>query len=284
MLRYYKPIKCKRGFTYSVDNVRLKFSVNRSSYNLICDYFSRPSRIDVTHYESLRDFHYRDLYTIKYVDGESFTIGLSLNGHSSEQMSTCFVDFNPNKVCCNTSFWDDLQFLRYAVNVFTLLRVDVSIDLPFDRSRVFLRKDNRVYGLKQYSNSNKTEYLGVRNNVGRVKLYNKQSESKLDFPLTRVEVTIDSLDSWIKSVPTLFVLDDRQQTISTLNDTDFVLLTLLNDKFVTDSSDAVSLFNMLGRKKREKLAPLVLCKESSVEFDYLIVRDLLDMVKTDFMR
>lgn len=281
---YYKPLKCKRGFVYSVDNVRLKFSVNRSTYDLLCSYFCNPLRYDVKHFESTRDFHYHDLFTVRLSPEVSFSLGLSLNGFNNEQMSICFVDFNPNKVCSFLQFWDDLQFLKSLIPLFSIVRVDIAVDIPIPRDRVFLRKDNRLYSLKQYSNSNKTEYLGIRNTVGRVKLYNKQIESSLNYPLTRVEVTIDSLDSWIKSVPSLYILEDKQQTISSLNDTDFVLLTLLNDKFVSDSSEAIMLFNMLGRKKREKLAPLILCKDSSVDFDYYLVRDLLDIVKIDFMR
>ena len=58
------------------------------------------------------------------------------------------------------------------------VRFDLAIDLPVARDKVYLIKDKRVYEEYSYSAINKTQHLGVRNNYGRVKVYNKALEQQ----------------------------------------------------------------------------------------------------------
>ena len=59
------------------------------------------------------------------------------------------------------------------------------------RENCFLVKDRRMY-IERRHGAEFTQYLGAKSSrVGRVKLYNKQAESNLDYPLTRLELTLD---------------------------------------------------------------------------------------------
>lgn len=63
---------------------------------------------------------------------------------------------------------------------------------------------------------NFTHYLGRRSSVGRVKLYNKQRESKLNYPLTRVELTCAPDSDMDKYMPTVKYFDDLQMVFNDL--------------------------------------------------------------------
>lgn len=114
------------------------------------------------------------------------------------------------------------------------------------------------------SKADRTQYLGERNKPGRCKLYNKQMESGLTSPLTRLEITVEGLAGphqvaalW----PTVYRMADVQgdAEIAALNDTDrFIFATLL------DSPDRL---NELGRRKRARFAGLLEKCRYRVEFD-----------------
>ena len=101
------------------------------------------------------------------------------------------IDFNPNKVDCN-ELRELLVWLRMNAKSSKLVRYDLAVDFPYPRRDFMLvRTDQRKRGLEELSQDNFTEYLGRRNCPGRYKLYNKTMESKLEFPLTRSELTCD---------------------------------------------------------------------------------------------
>lgn len=114
-----------------------------------------------------------------------------------------------------------------------------------------------------------TEYLGTRNTNGFVKLYNKQIESKLDKPLTRLEITLDRLDyeNFVKQLPKVYYpkkisVFDLQE----LNDTEKVLCVLLSE-----NKNCMSYVNMLGRTMKEKIKKILYNEDSIVsvkEFEF----------------
>ena len=103
------------------------------------------------------------------------------------------LEFNPNKVSDNEVFKIIhkllIKYCRKSLN--HIARFDLAIDIPVDRSRCFLVKDRRLY-IERKHGVEYTQYLGSKSaSVGRVKLYNKTAEAKLDYPLTRLELTLD---------------------------------------------------------------------------------------------
>ncbi|MFQ9701876.1 MAG: hypothetical protein ACLR0U_04885 [Enterocloster clostridioformis] len=87
-----------------------------------------------------------------------------------------------------------LNELFPMVEAIKIKRWDLAVDVPYGRDCVQLIKDNRKYSQFYKSAQDFTEYLGCMSAPGRVKVYNKQIEAGLDYPLTRIEVTLDSLD------------------------------------------------------------------------------------------
>lgn len=164
-------------------------------------------------------------------------------------------------------------------------RLDVAVDLPSKRENVFLRKDSRKYRLDYKSAPDKSEYLGVRNTPGRVKVYNKSLESKLAQPLTRIEITTEpTIDDFRKHIPEVydFGIPVQQTLFQSLNKTDQVLLDLLLAAIVENRDHGMNLFNSLGRSKREKLKPFILPEVVHVKYDLDCVRQLFDNIRQQF--
>ena len=221
MLYYYNPL-IEDGIFYSCDSLRISFIF--PDVDTVEDFLTFLSHLPgSTHYQSLKDFDYRYLYVFG-IKGLSFSIGCCMNGIKKETVLQGFLDFNPNKILGNISYgngfmgtihspfdhtestYKDLRcqikevLLEVIENLWPCVedirikRWDLAVDVPYGRDCVQLIKDNRKYSQFYKSAQDFTEYLGSMSSPGRVKVYNKQLEAELDYPLTRIEVTLDSLD------------------------------------------------------------------------------------------
>ena len=221
MLYYYNPL-IEDGIFYSCDSLRISFVF--PDVNTVEDFLTFLSHLPgSTHYQSLKDFDYRYLYVFG-IKGLSFSIGCCMNGIKRETVLQGFLDFNPNKILGDISYgngfmgtvhspfvqeeiaYKDLRcqikevLLEVIENLWPCVedirikRWDLAVDVPYGRDCVQLIKDNRKYSQFYKSAQDFTEYLGSMSSPGRVKVYNKQLEAELDYPLTRIEVTLDSLD------------------------------------------------------------------------------------------
>lgn len=221
MLSYYNPYYDGRNW-YSVDNVRLDLEfLSLDSAQRFTDWIN--STFDCfTYYPSFKDFQYRHLFNFG-IKGLSFSLGVGHNSCRSSDNVKGFLDFNPNKLfggikvgdgfvrVRNSPFGDDVPYIsvrealcealelilkelsKVCMHI-TLKRWDLAVDVPVTRSEVCLSKDRRQY--KQFYNGkeNFTEYLGSSDAPGRVKVYNKMLEAELEYDLTRIELTMGSLD------------------------------------------------------------------------------------------
>ncbi|GFP78563.1 hypothetical protein bsdtw1_04800 [Clostridium fungisolvens] len=146
-----------------------------------------------------------------------------------------------------------------------IVRYDLAIDYPILRSSCHLLKDNRKYCDIRNSLEDRTEYLGTRSHHGRVKLYNKMIESNLDYPLTRLELTIDAdlncYDEIKRIFPTVYVIDDLQLCFDTekLTGTDKVLF--------FSCLDNMDYLSMLSRKKKEKIVKMMSTYFTTFQFN-----------------
>lgn len=198
---------------YSVDNVRLALSSNPN------DFQSLSLRIDmlfddVEFYSgSNRIGTYRFFWAWRF-DSFTLALGFGLNSASGCDLGKGFFEFNPNKV--PASYWlSVLDLLRFFSVSSRLVRWDLAIDYAVPRDSVRLIKDGRNY--ECVISSSFTEYLGQRSHDGRVKVYDKQAESSLDFPCTRVELTCSG--SWsasdvISHLPVVFSLSSSVSSLS----------------------------------------------------------------------
>ena len=152
-------------------------------------------------------------------------------------------------------------------------RFDLAIDLPVDRQRCFLIKDARMY-IERRHGREFTQYLGAKSScVGRVKLYNKQIESGLDYPLTRLELTLNPNEPYEEvRFPTVYI-------INTVASGDDVRVTE-TDRFILGALlQGYGSLNDLGRKTRAKMQKLMADYVEQVEIaaeDYAAIRDQLN--------
>lgn len=212
-IEYYKPLKTAYGIM-SCDNVRLTADMYKDTKNLLNN-FTSSVRPDITIYPPSRKLGtYTHLLTIEYDVDITATIGIGLNASGRrEDEYKCMFDFNPNKVAQFDQFWRDYRTFKAATCLHEVKRLDLALDIPYQRENVLICKDKRKYALEMYDYQNKTEYLGRRSNLGYVKVYNKQLESKLPTPLTRIEVTC-GLDpySYLAFFPEVYISGTFQET------------------------------------------------------------------------
>lgn len=257
MLHYHTPIRTKDNLTLSIDNVVLDLYISnpdaRDRLMELLEILELKFAVRVIHWDSFRPGTFREQFSIQMQDGTSFWFGVILNGKKPE-WGRCRLDFNPNKVAHHEVFQRLLNYL--LVNTRPMHRIvkrfDLAVDIPVDRFSCFLVKDARAYVERRHGKE-WTQYLGAKSStVGRVKLYNKQIESKLPRPLTRLEITLDPATPYDNApFPTVYYLDDLQMVWEEAKATDterFILNALLQ---------GFGSIKDLGRKTREKIDRLI---------------------------
>ncbi len=282
---FYSSLSCKSrtGETYSVDMVRLKFEFSKdSSGNCLVNYIKRNDGV-LFNVDSIRKyvlFKYQYHYTVKTLSGSVLVIEHWFHDDTAEGMRKGFIEFNPNKFISEDDYYvlngfltvlgDDILYgANYFTNVFELVRWDLAIDFPELRDNMYLVKDKRNY---QYINGRGgvTQYLGVRNSGGFVKLYDKTKESKLNETVTRLELTFDGYD--YPTLPQVYIKRQQQRLTLDLNDTQLVLVDLLNR---LDPHEKTVYFNRLGRVLRNKLKDAVF-DDHQYEYDFQAIYNLID--------
>lgn len=271
-MHYYNQ-QTFNNITYSIDRCRINFTVNPKYINEI-NSILMSLRTDITIFPITHtQCRYRNLIQFQYPNDSTMVMGFSFNGFKpSEDKYKGYLDFNPNKVSHNKQFWDDYKSIKSACynSDFEIVRIDLACDIPINREYVILQKDNRKYALDMRSNINKTEYLGQRSNIGFVKIYNKQLESKLNKPLTRVELTIEpTLSSFQEHLPKIYDISNNSQLdyqIEKLTDTQKYIIYSEWQLIINGLDPGLTNFNSLGRKTKEKIRQFILPDSSLVNF------------------
>lgn len=199
--------------------------------------------IEVKHWISFKEFTYRDMFNVLLTDCR-FVFAIGFNG-SSDNRYKGFLEFNPNK-CMNNSLFREILAELFSITFRRQVsRFDLAIDIPCPKYLVSLEKDGRNY---QYikGKQSESEYLGIRNKPGFVKLYDKTAESNLDYDLTRLEITTDGKDI---SFPCVKIKKLQQSLIfDELSSTERVLVQLLD---LVDNKDMY--LSQLNYRKRKKI-------------------------------
>ena len=281
-MKYYKEQTDKNGLVYSCDMLRITFDMRKDAVPMYNAYLENATRADITSYpQDFKPYRYRYMYTIDYgMEYGKMALGLSFNGSASDKLR-CYMEFNPNKCMGNPQCARDVEWLLRNCSVSEVARWDLAIDIRVERTLCELKKDHRKYGFEMRGQEDKTEYLGARNSAGRVKLYNKTIESKLDYDLTRLEVTADSLhlSDVMAYIPEVVVYKaQRELLFSDLSKTEALLVKLLREK------DTPCLYmRELDYRKRKKIEPYVIGSDTKLELDstciYAIISDLKQYCK-----
>lgn len=199
--------------------------------------------VDVKHWTSLKEFAYRDVFNVILTDC-SFAFAVGINGGTDDRYKG-FIEFNPNKCMHNKQFKEILDKLFAVTFSRQVSRYDLAIDIPLPKYLVTLDKDGRNYQYIKGKRS-ESEYLGIRNKTGFVKLYDKTAESDLTYDLTRLEITTDGKDV---NFPVVKIKRLQQNLlIGDLSSTERVLVQLLSQ---VDNKQMY--LNQLNYRKRKKI-------------------------------
>lgn len=277
MLKYWKSYCTKNGLTYSCDMIRFSLEFFEEGLKYVMRYISDISRLDVTSYPSnFGDFKYRNLFVIDY-GFSTMSVGLNFNGVRKSDSLKGFIEFNPNKCCCEQLF-QDVSYIIGNCFKWNLVRWDLAVDIPVKRELLYLPKDQRIYSLKKVSNTDKTEYLGSRNNVGFVKLYNKTIESNLDYDLTRLEVTMASnLNECLSYIPHVYIRGcGGVMVCDNLSKRDMVLIELLQKEENPDFY-----LKRLNFRYREKIEPYI-TGDDLIDIEPWYIEQLLNDIYREF--
>lgn len=209
--------------------------------------------------------------------GERYFVGVQANWMTPSQYNTYVrLEFNPAKLFACLEFFDLHRRLMSAAIHVDVKKFDLAIDIPVAREDCFLFKDQRMERMEKHSESNKTSYLGQRGQHGNVKLYNKQLESDLPYPLTRLEITMDYehiLELDFQSVfPKVLCFDTGQLVLDDCDysDTDRVLLLACLEH--------PEYLSMLNYRKRKKIECILAKYTHTLEPDLIKYRQILSQI------
>lgn len=181
----------QNSIIYSVDKIRLKTFLTYSVFTEIEFRFKTCWSKYIKKYwttPQMRQFFYN--YDIEIEEGKSFWFGFC---HNNERRSfyeeaeyNFTIEFNPNKLK------DDkiIQYLLSLSGKWFIKSFDLAMDLKININDLITDTSGRQRDVVfSYGYDNKTIVSGKGD--GRLKIYNKKIESKLNIPgeLTRVEVT-----------------------------------------------------------------------------------------------
>lgn len=272
LVKYSNEVRLKNGQIYSLDMVRLTLEFYEDEMQTFLDWLSQYNlygdEIDVKHWLSTSEFKYRDMFNVVTPD-YSFALGVGMNARREDRYKG-YIEFNPNK-CQGEAFsavWNRIvtHCLRSDV-----ARYDLAIDIPLPRYLCRLGQPGKMTYHHYRKNGVDTEYLGERNHVGFVKLYDKKAESKLDYDLTRLEITCETMNfKW----PEVNILPlQNELNFAELSDTEKVLIQLL--KVVGDQS---LYLKQLQYRKRKKIEPYLWA--DTVQLDETAYFEILKQVKS----
>ena len=255
MIYHYHPIT-ENSLIISIDNIVLDVWVSNPDIRemIEAEISCLPrNEAELVTWEGGKPGTFRQQWLFKLNDGTSFWLGHGLigNGIAVERYR---LEFNPNKVGDHPIFKVIHSLLvRYARKPLSrIARFDLAIDIPAERAKCFLVKDRRLY-IERRHGVEYTQYLGAKSStVGRVKLYNKAAEAKLDYPLTRLELTLDPATPYEDvNFPVVYYLNSASRVAERVKVTD-------TEKFILNAIlQGYGTLNDLGRKTRAKIETIM---------------------------
>lgn len=255
-LQYHNPIR-SGNLTLSIDNIVMDLYISkqtgRDELMLLLDRLPITHAVEIVHWSSFRPGTFREQFTIRFQDRTGFWVGAVLNGRKPE-WGRVRLDFNPNKVAEHEVFQIVMNHMVGNTRPMhrVIRRYDLAVDIPVLRQDAFLVKDSRAY-IERRHGQEWTQYLGAKSStVGRVKLYNKQVEAGLHYPLTRLEMTLDPAIPYEETnFPGVYYLDDLQMCFSDYKATD-------TERFILNAViQGCGMLDQLGRRTREKVKSLM---------------------------
>lgn len=279
MIYYHNPIY-DGDLVLSVDNFVLDVSISkpeiRELLESIIQNIASGTKMSVVSWTSRKPGTFRDQKAFRIDDDRSFWLGHGLIG-SGTLVERYRLEANPNKVGDDPNFQLIREFLvRNSREILCRIpRFDLAIDIPIDRSLCFLVKDRRLY-IERRHGVEFTQYLGSKSSsVGRVKLYNKTAEAILDYPLTRLELTLDPGKPYAEmNFPKVYVIDQAAMAMDRVRLTE-------TDRFIVNAVlQGCGKVTDLGRKMSEKIERILDDYLGVVEITEDSYDRILDQIRT----
>lgn len=204
------------NITYSVDMLRLKTYITYEKFSHL-EFFLKTCFSDKIKkmWFSDRIMCFKYNYNIEVEEGKSFYFGFHCNNEKlkfdkPEVAYNFTLEFNPNKLGDN----DIILYILKMSGTWFLRRLDLSCDLKINILDLIFDLSGKHVNhtiLKGYDD--KTVYLGKGDSS--VKIYNKKKESnlKIDYDLTRVEMTLSFDDFLINNAKLFYLNEDIFPTI-----------------------------------------------------------------------
>ena len=226
---YFWPLWSAAGWTASVDMIRMSLRCREvaegtgvcqlaSELDELCRLLARAKvgAARVGEMSSPGPGQYRRIWTFALGEcrGKEATVTVGVGRRSGKKVEELegFFECNPNKVAHCLPFRDLHRMVLACCRRAELSRADLAFDYPVERWRVQVFKDRRNWSFIQnigaapslqdrdtymdlVSRSGRTTYLGTRSSPGYVKAYDKEKESGLSRPMTRVEITVGGADT-----------------------------------------------------------------------------------------
>ena len=270
------------GIKYSCDNLRLQGLLSDDGWTQddFQRYFNNPANMRISDtYICTGVGKYKYMWSIT-CKNTTVTVLHCFNGYTNkaDDKRRVILDFNPNKLDYD-DFTEIHNVIRCLVDL-EVVRCDLAIDIPVPRLFANLIKDKRNYEYLDYNKNGITEYLGTRNSPNFVKLYDKEKESNLDNPLTRLEYTCKPSMIEFKKVMAK-VLIEKGQTELELSSYDNLLksqiaiIKVLQGLPVHSRIKALKHFSYVVRKK---ISPYVLGDTYELKIDLKSVQAVFDWI------
>lgn len=167
----------------SLDMITFMTPMSFNAFNEFNEHFQRSPNVKFWIGRDAKSYKYN--YRVELCQG-NYYVGYYHNAEKNSGNSRSLkLQYNPNKI--NVHDDDALERLVYYCFSQTRTRIksfDVAFDIPINFGNFIIDKGNR-YNVNVYKG---TYYIGERSNG--IKIYDKQKESGLLYPLTRYEVRL----------------------------------------------------------------------------------------------
>ena len=289
-MEYYFSKKDSSGYVHSIDNLIMTYYVENLGVKCIKSLISDLQEIHGKHtgldYWEKFDINPCRKYSfyqhaIHMDEGIYILLGHYVDYDRETKKADVFpmlrMELNPNKHATKSVLKDVMELVNKNCYDGVLTKYDYAVDIPLTPDYVAVFGSNKEKGLFKG-----TRYFGQRNKNGYCRIYDKQEEQKLDYPLTRIEHVVSTTKTTKKlSFEKVYIKSDNK-TEEKLSKTDAVIVELCN-MLKANNLDFEDTLNKLDRRKKKTIMEHLSGNGYKLlEYDKAIHDELLQLVYKEF--
>ena len=289
-MEYYFSKKDSSGYVHSIDNLIMTYYVEGLGTKCIDKMISDLQQIHDKHsgLEYWEQFHIKPCskysfyqHAIHMDKGIYILLGHYVDYDRETKKADVFpmlrMELNPNKHATKSVLKDVMELVNKICYDGVLTKYDYAVDVPLTPDYVTVFGSNKERGLFKG-----TKYFGQRNKNGYCRIYDKQKEQGLDYPLTRIEHVVSTTKCTKKlSFEKVYIKSDSE-TSEKLSKTDAVIVELCN-RLKVNNLDFEEILNKLDRRKKKTIMEHLSGNGYKLlEYDKQIHDELLRQVYKEF--